>query len=737
MTRTIFRTCTLCEAMCGLSLDVDGDRILDVRPDEEDVFSHGYICPKGAAIADIHNDPDRLRTPMRRTSTGNFEPIGWDAAFDLVGEKLNAIRAQHGADAIALYMGNPIGHNHAVLALRNGLFRSLGTRNCTSAGSQDTSPRFAASYYVYGASLSIPVPDIDRTDYLLCLGANPRVSNGSFLTAPNVRERLQAIRRRGGRVVVVDPRRTETARDADEHVAILPGGDAAFLLSMAQVLVAEGLVRRDHISRLAVGFQEIERRLAHFTPERVAASTGIEPATIRRLAHEFVAARTAVAYSRVGVCNNAHGTVASLATDIVNLVAGRVGEVGGAMFPTPVFDARPILKLTAADGHARWHSRVRKLPETLGDLPAAILAEEIETPGRGQVRAMVTYAGNPVLSTPNGPRLDRALATLEFMVSIDLYVNETTRHADIILPPAWSLTEDHVDLISTNAAVRNVARWSPSAVPRPEGSKSDWEIILELSYRLGGGPTGLRPLDWFYRVGRKFGIRWKPDSTVDLLVRLGPHGDRFLPWKRGLNLKKLKQAPHGIDLGPMQSGIEHRVLHRDRKMHLAAPVLLDAIDALARLLERSTDDDGTLLLIGRRDLRSNNSWMHNVPGLVSGRPRCVLLVHPDDAARAGIQDGDTAILENSLHSGEVPVRVSDEMRPGVVSLPHGWGHAAAAPWQQVAGANAGVSANDWTDDQQVESVVGQSILNGVKVRLRAKQTPPIAAASISQPVMQS
>ena len=410
MSQTLFRTCTLCEAMCGLAFEVDGERIVDVRPDEDDVFSRGYICPKGTAIADIHNDPDRLREPVRRTASGTFEPIGWDEAFDLVAENLNRIRARHGADALALYMGNPIGHNHGVLALRNGLFRALGTRNCTSAGSQDTSPRFAASYYLYGSSLAVPVPDIERTSYLLCLGANPRVSNGSFLTAPNIRERLQGIRRRGGRIVVVDPRRTETAREADEHVAILPGGDAAFLLSLAHVIVREGLARRDHIKKRSIGFSEIERRLVAFTPERVAASTGIAPETIRLLAREFAMAPTSVAYSRVGVCNGAHGTIASLATDVVNLAAGRVGEIGGAMFPTPVFDARPILKLTQADGHARWRSRVRGLPETFGEVPAATLAEEMETPGAGQVRALVTYAGNPVLSTPNGQRLARACA---------------------------------------------------------------------------------------------------------------------------------------------------------------------------------------------------------------------------------------------------------------------------------------------------------------------------------------
>ena len=733
MTQTVFRTCTLCEAMCGLRFEVDGDRIVSVAPDDEDVFSRGYICPKGAAIAGIQDDPDRLRQPMRRTAEGTFEPISWSDAFQRIGERLNAIRRQHGRDAIGLYMGNPIAHNHAVLALRNGLFRALGTRNCTSAGSQDTSPRFAASYYLYGSSLAIPIPDLDRTDYLFCVGANPRVSNGSLMNAPNIRERLQALRQRGGRLVVVDPRRTETAREADEHVAILPGGDAALLLAMAQVIVSEGLARRDAIQRLANGFQAIEQRLSAFTPERVASQTGIDATTIRRLAREFAQAPTSVAYSRLGVCNNEHGTLASVATDVLNLVAGRVGEVGGAMFPASVFDARPILKLTNADGHDRWRSRVRNLPETLGELPASILAEEIETPGTGQIRAMVTYAGNPVLSTPNSRRLAAAFAQLDFMVSIDIYINETTRHADIILPPTWGLTEDHVDLIATNAAVRNIARWSPPVLPKPPGAYSDWEIILELAYRLGGGPTGLKPLDWAFRLARKIGFRWTPESTLDMLVRLGPYGDRYLPGSRGLNLKKLKAHPHGLDLGPMKPGIAHRVIHRDGKMRLDAAVLLQAIDALARELDRPMES-GTLRLIGRRALRSNNSWMHNVPALVSGKDRCVLLVHPDDAARAGVADGETAILESRIHTGEVPVKISDEMRPGVVSLPHGWGHAESAPWQRVAGAHAGVSANDWTDDQEVELIVGQSILNGMPVRLRARSPAAVAACETAVPV---
>ncbi|MEX0677801.1 MAG: molybdopterin-dependent oxidoreductase [Pirellulales bacterium] len=721
MSRTVFRTCTLCEAMCGLSFEVDGERIVSVAPDEDDVFSKGYICPKGAAIAAVYDDPDRLRGPVRRTPTGDFEPIGWEEAFALAAGRLNATRRRYGADAIGLYIGNPIAHNHAALALRQALMKAVGTRNCTSTGSQDTSPRFAVSWYLYGSSLAVPVPDVDRTHYLLCLGANPRVSNGSFLTAPDVRSRLQAIRRRGGRVVVVDPRKTETAREADEHLAILPGGDAALLLAMVHVLVAEGRVDRAKIARLASGWEAIESRLDAFAPERASAMTGIGTETICRLAREFADAPTAAAYSRVGVCNTQYGTVASLATDLLNLAAGRLGEVGGAMFPTPAFDSTPIVKFTGADGHARWHSRVRGLPETFGELPASTMAEEMETPGPGQVRAMFTFAGNPVLSVPNGRRLAAALERLDFMVSVDLYINETTRHADVILPPAWSLCDDHVDLISSIFAVRNVARWSPPVVTRPAGEKSDWQILLELIYRLGGGPMGIRGLDAFYRFARRLGWRWRPEGTIDLLLRLGPYGDRFLPWSKGLNLKKLKAATHGIDLGPMAEGIAHRLLHRDRRMHLDAPVLLRAIDELASALDAPpTVEDDMLLLIGRRELRSNNSWMHNVPELVSGHARCVLLVHPTDAARRGIGDGETAILASRVHAGEVPVRVSDEMRPGVVCLPHGWGHAPSARWQRTAGAHPGVSFNDWTDDAEVESVVGQSILNGVPVRLSAR-----------------
>src|SRR5215470_10991371 len=653
MAHTVFHTCSLCEATCGLKFEVEDNHIVSVRGDDDDVFSKGYVCPKGIAIADIHHDPDRLRRPVRRNAAGEFEPISWDEAFELVATRLRDIRARHGSDAIGFYWGNPTGNNHGALLMLSSFTKALGTRNRFSAGSQDANPRIVTSYDLYGSSITIPIPDIDRTDYFLCLGGNPMVSNGSVMTAPDMRRRLRAVRERGGRVVVVDPRRTETAKEADEHVAIRPGGDAAFLLAMAQVLVERGRVDRAFLERTTTGWPEVERRLAAFTPARVAAFTGVPADTIERLALEFAAARSPVCYSRVGVCVGAHATAATFATDLLNIVTGRLGREGGPMFTTPAFDIGWLARMTGLDGHHRWHSRVRGLPETLGDLPAATLADEIETAGPGQIRAMVTLAGNPVLSAPNGKRIAAALDAVEFMVSIDIYINETTRHADVILPPCWNLAEDHIDLLFNAVAVRNVARWSPPVVERGPDERADWEILVELTERLGGGPLGDAVGDRLLRWLRPLGVRWTPTGFLGLLLRLGPHGDRFLPWSRGLNLAKLKAAPHGIDLGPLQPGLDGRLYHRDKRIHLDSPRMLEALTALDRDIETRAGADG-LVLIGRRELRSNNSWMHNVPALVSGRERCVLYVHPDDAARYQVRDGELAILESRVHRGPVP-----------------------------------------------------------------------------------
>ena len=717
MTKTVRRVCTLCEANCGLSFEVEGNRITSVRPDPEDPFSQGYVCPKGMAIAELHDDPDRLRQPMRRTESGEFEPIGWDEALDLAAAGMAKVRAAHGKSAVAVYWGNPIIHNHAALLVRRGVNAALGTRNVFGAGSQDVSPRFATSFHLYGSSLALPVPDIEATDYFLCAGANPVVSNGSVMTAPDMRGRLRRLRARGGKLVVVDPRRTETAEEADQHVPIRPGTDAAFLLALAALIVREGRADDRFLREHTQGSEPVIARLRALDLEACARFTQVPLETLVALAREF-AARASVAYSRVGVCNTRFGTLGTYATDLLNIVAGRLGSRGGALFPTPAMDASRVLRMTGDDGHARWHTRVRGLPETMGELPSAALAEEIETAGPGQVRALLTFAGNPVLSAPNGRRIDAALERLDFMVSIDLYVNETTRHADLILPPSGFLSEEHYDLFFGLMSVRNIVRRSPPVLERQPGQLHDYEILVALARRLGGGPTGMRALDALLGVAERLGFPFSPRPTLELLLRTGAWGDRYLPWRKGLRLADVDAASHGVDLGPLATGIAHRVFHPGHKVELAPSALMTAWDELERALAAPRPAD-ELLLIGRRELRSNNSWMHNVPSLVSGRERCVLFLHPQDAEARRIGDGDQAILESRVHRGPVRVKLTPDVAPGVVSLPHGWGHAAAARWQKTAGAHAGVSINDWTDEAEVESVVGQSILSGVAVRLEA------------------
>jgi anaerobic selenocysteine-containing dehydrogenase len=479
---------------------------------------------------------------------------------------------------------------------------------------------------------------------------------------------------------------------------------------MTRVLVDEGRVPRARVDAIARGFAAVEAELAALDLAALADECGVPLDTIARLAREFAGAPSSAAYSRIGVCNNRYGTLGTYATDLLNVAAGRLGELGGALFARPALDISRVMRLPGMDGHARWRTRLRKLPETLGDLPSACLAEEMETPGPGQIRAFVTYAGNPVLSAPNGRRIERALERLDFMVSVDFYVNETTRHADVILPPAGPLAEEHLDLIFPSFMVRKVARFSPPAVEKGADERHDWEILRALAEALGGGMTGYPLVDLTLRALRTAGFELTPLHVLDLLLRTGGSG---------LSLRKLRRAPHGIDLGGLEAGVADRIVHADRTVHLDAPPLLQALREFARRPPRRREP-GELLLVGRREVRSNNSWLHNLPSLVTGRERCVLTVHPDDAKAAGLADGELGWLESRVHAGAVPIRISDEMRPGVASLPHGYGHAGAARFQRTAGRRPGVSFNDWADDAEVESVVGQSILNGVSARLGAR-----------------
>jgi anaerobic selenocysteine-containing dehydrogenase len=712
MTTTRFRTCTLCEAMCGLALEVDGGRVVSIRGDADDPFSRGHICPKGAALADVHADPDRLRQPMRRTP-GGWQPVSWDEALDEAAERLRAVRHAHGRDAVAVYQGNPTVHNFGSMLYAPGFIRALGTRNRFSATSVDQLPHHLAAYWMFGHGLLIPIPDIDRTDFFLVLGANPAVSNGSLMSAPDAAGRIKAIRRRGGTVVVVDPRRTETAALADRHHFIRPGTDALLLLALLHVVFAEGLEKPGRLAEMTDGLDAVRTLAADFPPERAASATGIAAEEIRALARAFAAAPSAVCYGRCGVSTQAFGGLAHWLINLLNLVTGNLDRPGGAMFTRPAVD---VVKRSRPGSYGRWTSRVRGLPEYGGELPVATLAEEILTPGEGQVRALVTSAGNPVLSTPNGAQLDRALAGLDFMVSVDFYLNETTRHAHLILPPTSPLEHDHYDLVFYALSVRNAAKYSPALFPAPPGALHDWQIFLGLQRRLERGAKA--------RLRHAALARMQPHGLLDLGLRTGPYGAGFRPFARGLSLGRLRKHPHGMDLGPLQPALPARLFTADRKIHAApAPLLEDVARLRARLLEGEADAGAAaeggfdLLLIGRRQLRSNNSWMHNYPRLMKGRDRCTLLLHPADAAARGIQAGATVRVGSRAGSVEVAAELSEEVMRGVVSLPHGFGHGRAGIGQTVAAAHPGASANDVTDDQLVDALGGNAALNGVPVRV--------------------
>jgi anaerobic selenocysteine-containing dehydrogenase len=704
--KTDCATCSLCEAACGLSVEHDGSRVFAIRGDQDDPFSRGFMCPKALGLKDIHDDVDRLRTPLVRVD-GQLRPASWSEALQQVARRLADIQRAHGADAVGVYRGNPLGHSYAgrLAALLFG--GVLGSRSQFSAQSVDALARLFALFHMYGNQALVPVPDVERTEYLLMFGANPVVSNGSLMTLPHARQKLRALRARGGKLVVVDPRRSETAEEADEHVFVRPGSDAFVLMGMLHVIVAERLERLDHLASHVAGLAEVRALALRFPPARVAEISGVPAATIERLARELAAARCAACYGRMGTSTQRYGALASWLIELLNVVTGNLDRPGGVLFNTPAADLPGIAAAVGKRGsYLKYRSRVGGLPEFAGELPVAALADEIETAGPGQIRALVTIAGNPVLSVPNGRRLDRALAGLEFMVAIDIYLNETTRHADVILPTTFGLERDHYPILSSATAVRNRARYSPALLAAP-GLMHDWQVLAELSGRLLA-ERGRRFKGWLLRMGMRL---LKARHVLALMIRLGPHGS----WHglRGLTLRKLRG--HGRDLGPLEPRLPDVLGTADKRIELAPEPLVRDVERLDQALAARASSE--LLLIGRRQLRSNNSWMHNVPKLVSGKDRCTLLVHPADAQRLGLGSGARARISSRVGSVVAPVEVSDEVMQGVVSLPHGWGHDRPGVQLHVATRHPGVSANDVVDEQLFDPLSGTSHLNGVPVHI--------------------
>ena len=699
-----YATCSLCEAMCGIVVETDGPRITAIRGDKDDSFSRGHICPKAVALQDLHQDADRLRRPVKRVGD-TWQEISWEEAFALVAQGLRTVQDRHGADAVGVYLGNPTVHSLGAMLFAPAFVRSLRTKNRFSATSVDQLPHHLAALWMFGHPLLIPIPDLDRTDHLLIIGANPAVSNGSLMTAPDVANRLKDIRRRGGRVVLIDPRRTETADLASAHHFIRPGGDALLLLAMLNVLFTDGLVRASRTSAFTDGVDTLGDIASRFTPDRVAAAVGIDAGSIRTIAREFASAAHPVAYGRIGVSTQEFGGLACWLISALNVVMGRIDEPGGAMFTRPAVDLiRGGLYSSARFG--RWRTRVRGLPEFSGELPAAALAEEMDTPGDGQLRALVTHAGNPVLSTPNGARLDRAMAGLEFYAAIDFYVNETTRHAHVILPPTAALERDHYDLAFHVFAVRNTAKFSRAVFAKPDGTKHDWEILLELATRMtrGGMLARLRARGAAW-LARRVGLR----GLLRRALRAGPYG------AAGLSLGRLLREPHGVDLGALEPCLPGRLRTPDKRIQLAPAPLVADVARLEATLDRAVSGD--FALIGRRELRSNNSWMHNSTRLVRGKRRCTVLMHATDARTRGLADGERVRITSRTGHVDVELETTDTMMPGVVCLPHGWGHGRAGTRLSVSNAHSGASINDLTDDTRIDTLTGNAGFNGVRVRV--------------------
>ncbi len=755
--RTAFRTCPLCEATCGLELTLEGERVTAIRGDRDDILSHGFICPKGYALKELHDDPDRVRTPLLRRSDGSFDAVSWDEAFAFIHSRLTPILDED-RNAVAVYLGNPNAHLLDNMLYGKVLLRALGTRNIYSASTVDQFPKQMASALMFGTGTTVPVPDVDRTDYLLVLGANPLASNGSLMTAPDMRGRLRALRARGGKLVVLDPRRSRTAEEADEHHFIRPGTDAHFLFALVHVLFDEGLADPgERLTPLIEGIEAVREQSAAFTPEAVATVCGIAPDTIRRIARELAGAPRAAVYGRIGTCTQEFGTLASWLVDVLNVLTGNLDREGGAMFP---LGAAGHSNAAGTPGRGRgtrfgrWTSRVRGLNEIFGELPVSALAEEIDTPGDGRIRALITMAGNPVVSTPNSDRLDAALGELDLMISLDVYVNETTRHADVILPGPSPLRRSHYDLALYLFAVRNVAHYSgPVLEPEPDAPQ-EWEILLRLSGIAAGmgaqasvaaiddGVIGMliqrevatpespafgrEPADLLAALAPRVG----PERMLDLMLRTGPYGDGFGPRSDGpqLTLDRLEAAPHGIDLGALTPRLPDALRTPSGKIELAAePVIEDVGRLRAALAEPANGNGGALVLVGRRQLRSNNSWMHNLPVLVKGKPRCTLHVHPDDATRLALVDGGQASVRSRTGEVVAQVEVTDAIMPGVVSLPHGWGHDVPGAVQRIAAANAGTNSNVLADEQLIDVPSGNAVLNGIPVEL----APVRAAAALS------
>lgn len=752
-TETTHRICSFCEATCGLELEVDHQarKLIAVRGNMHDVLSEGYLCPKAVALKDLDEDPDRLRQPLVRRG-GNLEPASWEEAFAEIKRRMRPILEEHGGGGVGIYVGNPTAHKPSLSLAHGALVRSLGTPHMYSASTLDQMPRHVAAGLMYGSWTSVPVPDIDRTDLIVVVGGNPMVSNGSMWTVPNFRGRHRALKERGGSMIVIDPKATQTAKAADRHLAIRPGTDVFFLFSILATLFDEGLVQPRHLESCLINTDILKSAVDGFLPEDTAVATGLDPQDVRELARDLSRTERAVLYSRIGTSVTEFGSTANWAVDAINVLCGNLDHEGGVMWPRAAafqFNSAPGREANGGEGKGvrsgRRKSRVRGAPEVMGEFPAVCLAEEIETPGEGQIRALFTTAGNPALSAPNGQRLARALDSLDFMVSTDIYLNETTRHADVVLPGQSPLEDFHFPIPFMAMSVRNVARFSPAVFDLEEGRPAEWQIMYQLALIISGQDEATSTGDYDDMVianqvnaalkthpqleGSSFeGImsalepRTGPERQVDLGLRTGPYGDFFGVVPEGLTLDKLMENPDGVDLGALEPRLPGVLSTPGGKINMMPQAIAEDLSRVTAGLARAVSEvkeGARLLMIGRRNTRTNNSWMHNLPILAKGKFKGALEISPLDARARGLVSGDIARVENKSGRVDVEVEVTNDMSPGTVSLPHGFGHVMSDTNMTIAAKNPGVNSNLLASDQVVDPLSGTAILNAIPVEVSA------------------
>lgn len=704
-----YSTCTLCEAMCGIEVTTQEREIISIAGDKKNPFSEGHVCPKAIVLKDLYEDPDRIKTPLRKTEDG-WQEISWDDALDEVANNLFKVQQKHGLESVATYLGNPNAHNMGSILFGPYFYRALRSHNRYSATSVDQLPHHIVSRKLFGHQSQIPIPDIDHTQHFMIIGGNPLASNGSIMTVPHIKRRLKAIQARSGKVIVIDPKKSETADISCAHHFIKPGSDALLMLAMINTLFELDLTAPGELLDLTPGLLDLEQHVKPYTPEKVAAYTGMSPTQIVDLVKDFCQAESAVCYGRMGASVQAFGTLTQYLIMMFNILTGNLNRRGGMMFTQPAAD---LLPHSGRGSVANFHTRVRKLPAFAGEFPVSALAEEITTPGKGQIKAIVVGAGNPILTTPNGQQLDKAFESLEFVVAIDFFVTETSRHANIILPPVTGLERDHYDIVFHNFAVRNSAKFSPAIFPPLKNSRTDWQIYLSLAQRM----------DTLHGKGaNNYDKLWEkePKGVVDDLLKMSPYKHDG----KQLDLQVLLDNPHGIDLGPLRPDLPNAIFHEDKLVNVSFDYFMSDLPRLdEHFFDQPTKPINSLQLIGRRHLKTNNSWMHNskrmVKGTNNGLLRCTAQLHSQDAAKFNLKDKQMINVKSRVGSIEIPLEITDKIMPGVISIPHGWGHNKKGMRLQVAQQHPGVSVNDLTDEMLIDELSGNAVLNGVPVTVSA------------------